>query len=144
MRKARRPEAQPDPTLTRAEAALLEAFEAEARREEAATAATVAELELWERSGGGEEGEAVRCPVCARRRLVVSRGVVLCSCGGLRLDLAAEGGTLARVREALAEAWQVHAAACRAEPAFQQRAAPGGGEHLWLTCQHCSAFAAVL
>lgn len=106
----------------------------------------MAELELWEAGGSGSgDDDAVRCPVCRWRRLAAQRGVLLCACGGLRLDLSAEGtGTLGHARERLATAWQSHAAACRAEPAFAQSAGPVGGEHLWLSCASCGELAVVM
>ncbi len=115
-------------------------------------AAAAAEYELWHEHSGaagsdaaaGPQEEPVRCPVCRVRRLLCHRGVVCCACGGLRLDLSAEGGGLPHVAAALAAAWDAHAArGCAAHPRFMQRHA-FGTHGLWAQCDNCGALFAVL
>jgi hypothetical protein len=134
-----------------AEAAILAEYEASLAAEDAALAAAAAEYELWDESGAGGDGapdgsgaDAVRCPVCRVRRLLCVRGVVCCACGGLRLDLSAEGAGLAHVGRALAAAWEEHArSGCTAEPRFGQRA-DFGAAALWAHCAACDTLMAVL
>jgi hypothetical protein len=130
----------------------LAEYEASLAAEDAALAAAAAEYELWDESGAGGDAaadgsggaDAVRCPVCRVRRLLCVRGVVCCACGGLRLDLSAEGAGLAHVGRALAGAWEEHArSGCAAEPRFAQRA-DFGTAALWAHCAACDALTAVL
>jgi hypothetical protein len=123
---------------------MLAEYEASLAHEEASMAAAAEEYDLWQESGDDAAGEAVRCPVCRRRRLLCHRGVVCCACGGLRLDLSAEGAGLAHVARALGAAWQAHAQrGCAAEPRFTQREA-FGTTALWAHCDACDALMAVL
>ena len=130
-------------TSSAAEAAALAEYEAALAAEDAAAAAAVSEHEAWA-AADGSGAEAVPCPVCRTRRLLCLRGVVACACGGVRLDLSAEGGTLAHVRDALAHAWAQHAAGgCTHRPAFSQRS-DFGAAALWAHCDACQALIAVL
>lgn len=141
------------------EAALLAEYEASLAFEDAAIAAAVHDMELWESSAAGADGvpppgnEAepqVPCPMCHRRRLLSSRGVIFCGCGGIRLDLAAQGtGTLAFAAERLAAAWDEHARrGCAAQLVFRQHRLDGlpgsSGDSLWASCTSCGALIAVL
>ena len=125
------------------EAAALAEYEAASAADDAAAAAAAAEHEAWSAADAAGD-DAVPCPVCRCRRLLCLRGVVVCACGGVRLDLSAEGGSLARVRDALALAWQQHAAGgCAHTPAFSQRS-DFGAAALWAHCDACQALIAVL
>jgi hypothetical protein len=140
-----------------AEAMLLAEYEASLAFEDEAVAAAVHDQEVWE-SSVAEGGLAdhppdeppVPCPVCHRRRLLASRGVLFCGCGGIRLDLAAQGsGTLAFAAERLAAAWGEHAGSgCPAQLQFRQHnlgpVPGGGGDSLWAGCDTCKALIAVL
>ena len=133
------------------EAELLAAYEESLAAEEAAQAEKVRDMQEWEEGAGapgagGSQGEdPVPCPVCRKRRLLCRRGVVLCGCGGVRLELGDEGIGLAEVRQSLAVAWDVHSSGgCKEDPTFRQAAAPGSSqEHLWVTCSVCNCFAVV-
>ena len=126
------------------EAALLAEYEASQAVDDAALAAAAADDAVWQEHGGDDGAEAVRCPVCRRRRLLAHRGVVFCACAGLRLDLSAEGAGLAHVAATLAAAWEAHASSgCRAEPRFTQREA-FGTHALWAHCDACDMLQAVL
>jgi hypothetical protein len=126
-----------------AEAAALAEYEAAVAAEDAAAAAAALEHEEWGAPDASGD-EPVPCPVCFTRRLLCRRGVVLCACGGVRLDLSAEGGSLPRVRDALAHAWAAHAATgCPHRPVFSQRS-DFGAAALWAHCGACQALIAVL
>ena len=128
----------------RAEAAALAEYEAAAAAEDAAAAAAAAEHAAWAADDDASGEAPVPCPVCGVRRLLCLRGVVCCACGGIRLDLSAEGGTLERVRDALAAAWAAHAATgCARRPQFSQRS-DFGAAALWAHCDECRALIAVL
>ena len=127
-----------------AEAAALAEYEAAAAAEDAAAAAAAAEHAAWAADEDASGEAPVPCPVCGVRRLLCLRGVVCCACGGIRLDLSAEGGNLGRVREALAAAWAAHAATgCARRPQFSQRS-DFGAAALWAHCDECRALIAVL
>ena len=147
---------------THTEAMLLAEYEASLAFEDEAVAAAVHDQEVWESSvaaaadgslaeqPNGESEPPVPCPVCHRRRLLASRGVLFCGCGGIRLDLAAQGsGTLAFASERLAAAWSEHAGSgCPAQLQFRQHhlgpVPGGGGDSLWAGCESCKALIAVL
>jgi hypothetical protein len=135
------------PYTCHTEATLLAEYEASLAFEEHAIAAAVHDQEVWEASaaepGGGESEPPVPCPVCHRRRLLASRGVVFCGCGGIRLDLATQGtGTLAFAAQRLAAAWDEHAGrGCNAQLLFRQQSV--GGDSLWGSCASCGALIAV-
>ena len=127
-----------------AEAAALAEYEAAVAAEDAAAAAAAAEHAAWAADVDASGEAPVPCPVCGVRRLLCLRGVVCCACGGIRLDLSAEGGTLAHVRDALAAAWAAHAAnGCARRPQFSQRS-DFGAAALWAHCDECRALIAVL
>ena len=160
--------------------ALAAEIERRDAEEAAALDAAVRDLESWEIDARASDRDdpVVLCPVCRTRRLLRTNETIFCGCGDFRLrrDTAceprvtrgADGGDaafgLARLRERLERAWDVHArgggeddatdpppgddrppgsGACRGRLRFEVRDA-FGVEALYAECDECGFLEAVM
>lgn len=127
--------------LQEQESALLELYEGAAAAEAEALSLAAETALAWE--GAAPDAVSVLCPICQRRPLRQAHGVIVCVCGGFRLDGRAEGVGLSALQAALAGAWADHAGSGCAAPlrfALERRFSVDG---LFAYCEACQHFAMV-
>ncbi|XP_071789415.1 RPA-interacting protein B-like [Asterias amurensis] len=107
------------------ENAIIAEYEASVQLAEASLSATVEQL----------HSDDLICPICKRNPLMLSKGIIFCSCG-TRINTEQDCLTLANVRQQLEEGVSQHSARCHGQPEFTITDA-FNAHNLLLSCQMC-------